>query len=83
MKVIFNIDGNYIDAGNEKKIIEWSLPFLPRKGESIFIDELVKDLPENLKGGHIMWYIWSVDWRFNEEFGICPTLWLEHQEADH
>ncbi len=79
MKIMFEIDGSHIGGDELQRLVEWNGPFLPRAGESIFIDEIIDTLPEKIKGN--MWHIWSVDWRFHKEKGIYPTLWLEHQEA--
>lgn len=79
MKVNFCITGNDNEDYDELSI-DWALPFLPRTGEAIFLDELFKGkVPKKIL--NCMFHIDSVDWRYDKELKcLLPKIWVQDIE---
>lgn len=78
MKVNFVITGN--DNNDYELSVEWVMPYLPRQGECIFLDNLFEGMaPKEILD--CMFHIDAIDWRWDEGLKfLIPTIWVSDIE---
>lgn len=66
--------------GAETKRLEWNLPFLPRIGEHLYIEDFVPDI-DSVKVHDDVLKVVDIQW-IKLDGEICATLFLECDDSE-